>query len=333
MKAQILTIVLLMVTLATFAQSSRRTDAEKSRSNNKPVTQTEAKPSSTTQKSPEVRSNSTNNSQPATNNSRPAANNSGRIVSADQNGSNSNSGSSSRVVSRPQENSVGGRSNHTETTYETRHGNSPGAHNDHDRDRGHDNNHHDLGYDNDHHDRYNDHNRTVIVSHPQRETYVTHYRRPVVVNNYHRRVEPVEVRRVRYPYRAPARAEIVWSLSMDRDYRIFYPGIQWRYSVGYRVASVSAYDARNYIGEVARVYGRVADTYYNADADEYYLYFGDYYPNQDFSIILPGNEARRYNYRPEIFFQNQQVMVTGYVNLFEERPEIQVRNSGQIDIY
>jgi hypothetical protein len=96
---------------------------------------------------------------------------------------------------------------------------------------------------------------------------------------------------------------------------------------------VSAYDARDYSGEVATIYGKVADAYYNYDTDEYFLYFGDYFPNHDFSVILPGSEARRFSPDPVNYFLNQHLSVTGYVNNYDGKPEIQVRSARQIGTY
>jgi hypothetical protein len=107
----------------------------------------------------------------------------------------------------------------------------------------------------------------------------------------------------------------------------------WRYDIGYRIPVVPAYDAEFYIGDVAKVYGKVYDVYYEYQNDEYFLYFGDYFPYQDFSVVVPGIEARAYSRRPERFFSGSHIAVTGYVSDFEDKPEIVVRRASQIEIY
>jgi hypothetical protein len=118
------------------------------------------------------------------------------------------------------------------------------------------------------------------------------------------------------------------------DFRIFYPEIRvWRYHVGYRLPVIPAYDAELYIGDVARVYGKVQEAYYDYDSDNYFLYIGDYYPYHDFSVVIPGHEARRFTRRPERYFEGSHIAVTGYITDFDGKPEIVVRRASQIDLY
>lgn len=170
----------------------------------------------------------------------------------------------------------------------------------------------------------------------QRRVYVTpaprRIARPAPVINYVYR--PVEYRRIHHPYIAPARVNIYWTRNMYREYVYLYPEYNlWYYPYGYRIESVSAYDASAFIGEVANVFGRVYETWYLRDNDEYYLYFGGPYPYHDFSIVLKGKDARRFSRNPERFFENRNVAVTGLVSLWEGKPEIVVKKRNQIDLY
>lgn len=145
---------------------------------------------------------------------------------------------------------------------------------------------------------------------------------------------PVTERARYYGYRVPVRRELIWDAIMLRDFRLFYPEIvTWRYATGYRVPVIPAYEAYSNIGEVGNVYGRVVETYYDNANDQYYLYFGEPYPNHIFSIIIPGPEARYLNPRPDIYFNGQHVTVTGYITNFDNRPEIIIRKARQIQIY
>jgi hypothetical protein len=160
------------------------------------------------------------------------------------------------------------------------------------------------------------------------------FRRPYDDRHYNRHIEPLEVRRVRYPFVTPFRVNICWTSSMWNSYRTYYPEVSyWRYPIGYRIACISAYDSRAYINEVATVYGRVNETYYNVESDEYYLYIGETYPYQDFTIVVPGYQARNLSRIPENYFTNSNIKVTGYVSNIEGKPEIQVRSMSQIDVY
>jgi len=149
---------------------------------------------------------------------------------------------------------------------------------------------------------------------------------------YH--VKPLTYRKVHYPYRRPVHVDIIWDINMYNDYIYLYPNYRyWYYPFGYRVPTVSAYEVGNYIGEIARVYGRVYDTWYSRESDEYYLYFGAPFPFQDFSIIVEGNDARRYSWRPARYFKNRDIAVTGLIGIYDGKPEMVVKRSSQIDVY
>jgi len=145
---------------------------------------------------------------------------------------------------------------------------------------------------------------------------------------------PVEYRRTYYPYAEPRRVDIIWNVNMYNEYRYLYPHYDyWYYPYGYRIHTVSAYEAGRYIGEVARIYGRVADVWYERQTDEYYLFFGEPYPYQDFSVIVNGRTARRYSYRPERYFLDRNIAVTGLVSIWDNRPEMIIKKRSQIEVY
>lgn len=158
-------------------------------------------------------------------------------------------------------------------------------------------------------------------------------RRHVVVHKSYRPV-PVEVRRIRSPYRAPVRAEVIWTVDLSMRYEVYYPHYHsHHYHVGSRIATISAYDAYDFAGEIARVYGRVNETYYSYETDELFLYIGDYYPYHDFTVIVPAREAREFSRRPERFFEGEYIEVTGLISRFQGKPEMVIRRAEQIAIY
>ncbi len=170
-----------------------------------------------------------------------------------------------------------------------------------------------------------------------RRTYETPARKKVVRTSYYNTGyvhRPIEYRRVHYSYRAPAVVQIYWSVPMYHEYRRLYPDYRyWYYPIGYRIHTVSAYDAGSYVGEIARIYGRVYSTWYSSATNEYYLYFGGPYPYQDFSIIIPRNIARRFSRRPELYFTNRDIAVTGLISSWEGKPELLLRERNQLEIY
>lgn len=137
-------------------------------------------------------------------------------------------------------------------------------------------------------------------------------------------------------YRAmyyPRHREIVWTRKMHNYYIGIYPGYAWRYPIGYRVQTISAFEARYNVGEVSRVYGRVYATWRNRETDDLLLFFGGEFPNQEFTLIVPGNIARRYSWNAERFFLGQHVTATGLITSFEGKPELVVKRKTQLDVY
>jgi len=153
--------------------------------------------------------------------------------------------------------------------------------------------------------------RTHIKIHHHYDTYHHHYR---------------------VLYR-PVYKEIYWNRSMYTSYSRWYPNYHWRYHYGYRIQTISIFEAKYNLGEVANVYGRVYGTWYNRDTDDYLLFFGGDFPNQQFTVVLPGKIARKYNWRPERFFLGEHITVTGLITTFEGVPEIIVKNRRQLDLY
>lgn len=168
--------------------------------------------------------------------------------------------------------------------------------------------------------------RTFVINKPSRVNRVA----PKVHYNY----QSIDYRRTHKPYIAPRLANIIWNATMYRNYRSWYPEFNlWYYPYGYRIHTISAYDSYNYIGEIARVYGRVSEVWYSGESNEYYLYIGGPYPYQDFTIILEARDARRFSWDPIRFFTNRNVTSTGLVSLFEDKPEMQIRKRSQISLY
>ena len=131
----------------------------------------------------------------------------------------------------------------------------------------------------------------------------------------------------------PTFHEIYWTRNMYRDYSRWYPDYRWDYRYGYRIHTISVFDARYRLGEVAYVYGRVYATWYNRETDDYLLFFGGDFPNHQFTVVLPGDVARKYSWRPERFFLGEHIMVNGLITTFDGIPEIVVKNKRQLDLY
>jgi hypothetical protein len=135
-------------------------------------------------------------------------------------------------------------------------------------------------------------------------------------------------------YRTPTYVNIIWTPNMHTHYIKMYPSarnINYRY--GNRIEQISANKAEYFIGEVKNVYGMVTEIYYSQQSDEYFLYMGAYYPYQSFTVVVPGNIARKQSYRPGNYYLNQHLNVTGLLTAFDGKPEIVVKASNQLNLY
>jgi hypothetical protein len=125
-----------------------------------------------------------------------------------------------------------------------------------------------------------------------------------------------------------------WSYNVFLHYCSLYPVIEhWSYYPDYSVTTISAYDALFHVGEIRRVYGKVSEVYYAAETDELFLYFGAYYPHHDFTVVIPGETARRYSRHPEFYFEDENIEVTGLITEYDDKPEIVVKEKNQLERY
>lgn len=161
------------------------------------------------------------------------------------------------------------------------------------------------------------------------------YREKHVVNHHYKQVPMNRIYRSHHHvYRSPANINIIWTPVIHRRFVEIYPMIKvWYYPAGYRIQTISAYDASYYRGEVMNVYGQVNDMFYSRATDEYFLYIGPYYPYHDFTVVVPGWLARSFNPQPMRFFNNKYLATTGLITEFDGIPEIVVKDQMQINLY
>lgn len=160
---------------------------------------------------------------------------------------------------------------------------------------------------------------------------LVHRKAPLASHHKH---YTLDYRRTHFPYSKPHYNELYWNINMYRNYSRWYPDFKyWYYPDGYRIHTISAYDSYNYIGEVARVYGRISEVWYSPETREFYMYIGGQYPYQDFTIVLKASDAKRYSWDPVRYFTNRNLSVTGLVSLFESKPEMLIRKRSQISLY
>ncbi len=145
---------------------------------------------------------------------------------------------------------------------------------------------------------------------------------------------PAHVRRERFVYRQPSQYDLIWTPYLFNRFMYFYPANNyWNIEYGRELETISAYDVMNSVGTVRRVYGKVEEVFFSREDYNYILYIGAPFPYQDMSIVIPRVVIRRLTRNPEWYFKNQHIWVIGLIELWEEKPEIVVRDEEQIRRY
>ena len=339
MKKSVFILAMLLMAATAFSQTSRRTANSQKPARKEQTKSTEARSQRTSKKSSFVRKNNNSQNQPANRQSNKSTNTSKR---SDKPQATRRTSSGNTTVRRASKESTNGRrtsagasterNTQAQSTVRRTHVNvtSNRSRNNATTNRNQSaqtTQHHSQGH------------RSAKINTGTK--YVTYYRSPRlyhgtrVVRYHYKRTPRSRIYRARhYPYRVPLHLDIYWTNAMRREYVRIYPMVStWRYPAGYRIQTISAYDAMLYHGEVMNVYGKVHEVFYSRETDEYMLYFGAYFPYHDLSVVVPGWIARRMSRWPAEYFERQHVIVTGLITSFEDKPEIVVRNTGQLRIY
>ncbi len=153
-------------------------------------------------------------------------------------------------------------------------------------------------------------------------------------NDYNFISMPWELRRAQYYYRAPHHLDLIWTPLLFHRFMYYYPAqLDWNIEFGNQIETISAYEAKNYAGTVRQVYGKVDEVYYSPEDENYILYVGGVFPYHDLSIVIPKDIAKNISMSPKWYFDKEFVWVIGLINVWEEKPEIIVRDEDQIRKY
>jgi hypothetical protein len=78
------------------------------------------------------------------------------------------------------------------------------------------------------------------------------------------------------------------------------------------------------------VYGRVYETYYDPQVNQFYLYFGSPYPRQDLTVVVTGRDARRLARKSAQYFIGWDFSVAGLITSWEGKPEVVINDKDQL---
>lgn len=87
--------------------------------------------------------------------------------------------------------------------------------------------------------------------------------------------------------------------------------------------------ARQYIGQIKTVYGKVVRTYNSGKAC--FLNFSFNY-KEDFSVVIFAKDFGKFQFPPQDYYKNKEIKVTGLIKEYEGAPEIIVSDPRQIKV-
>jgi hypothetical protein len=97
-------------------------------------------------------------------------------------------------------------------------------------------------------------------------------------------------------------------------------------------ARVRATEAAPQAGRIGTVCDSVAGTTYLGGGRRTFLNFVRDYPDQPFTVVIPGDVRGRFREPPESLYRDRQVCVAGTVTIFRGIPQIIVYDPGQLEL-
>ena len=97
---------------------------------------------------------------------------------------------------------------------------------------------------------------------------------------------------------------------------------------------ISSADADRFVGETVTVCGVVvgASHFDHIRGEPTFLNFDKLYPNQTFTVVIWGENNARFERPPHLMFAKKEICVTGTVETYKGKPQIEVRNPDQIEL-
>lgn len=97
---------------------------------------------------------------------------------------------------------------------------------------------------------------------------------------------------------------------------------------------ITASEAINYIGTVAKVCGEVISANFAKEisGNPTFLNFGQSHPNQLFTAVIWGQEQSKWSNPPRQKYVNRKICVSGTIEMHKSTPQIVVTEPNQIEI-
>lgn len=104
-------------------------------------------------------------------------------------------------------------------------------------------------------------------------------------------------------------------------------------ALGYAQTSISATEAKNHVGERAKVCGEVVSTHYAARSrgNPTFINLDKPYPDQIFTVLIWGSDRPKFG-DPEAMYGNKHICTTGKITDYKGVPEIVAYEPSQIKV-
>lgn len=99
-------------------------------------------------------------------------------------------------------------------------------------------------------------------------------------------------------------------------------------------APITAFEAKGHTGEKIRVCDKVFGTRFleNANGQPTFLNLGAAYPASPFTVVIFGSERSNFREKPELFYNNKKVCVTGLIKEYNGKPEMVLKTENEISV-
>lgn len=95
---------------------------------------------------------------------------------------------------------------------------------------------------------------------------------------------------------------------------------------------IEAKDAAKHLNETVTICDKIADGKYFGNSQTTLLNVGGVHPNELLTLVIKGDDRKKFSDDPEKLFTNKKVCITGKVIDFKGRPEIVITEASQITI-
>lgn len=103
-------------------------------------------------------------------------------------------------------------------------------------------------------------------------------------------------------------------------------------TVGWAQVTITPFEAKRHVGQVATVCGTVASASFAARSrgQPTFLNLERRYPNHIFTVVIWGSDRGKFDSPPEVAFASRRICVTGTISLFGDVPQIVVTSPAAI---